>query len=369
MTDHLDFASDNWAGVSQPVLDAIIAANAGYAPAYGNDEVTARMQARFAEAFERDLLVIPVPTGTAANGLALDALTHRNGLIVAHEEAHIFTKEAGARAFFNDQARLIKMHGVAGKLSPNDLDDLLGGLSPADRSPVRRHATVSITQGTECGAVYRPNEVSALSAVARKHHVHMHMDGARFANAVATLGCKPADITWRVGIDVLTFGVTKNGAMGTDAIVIFDPKGAGAEATQRAQEAWDWFGYVMSKGRFAAAQLDAMLVNDHWLDLARRANAMADRLARGLSALPGVRLAFPREINEVFAILPPAVDEAMRAAGARYHPWNSKATAPDNAPRGDERLMRMVCSFQTSEASVDRLIAAAASAAPARAAE
>lgn len=367
MTISLDFASDNWAGVSQHVLDAIIAANGGSAPAYGGDAVTVRMQERFRDLFECEVAVIPVPTGTAANGLALDALAGRDGLIVGHEEAHIFTKEAGARLFFNDRARIIKMHGVNCKLSAIEVDNLLGGLSPADRSPVRRHAALSLTQGTDSGTVYTPEEIVALSHAARKHDVHVHMDGARFANAVASLGCAPADITWRAGVEILSFGATKNGALGTDAVVIFHPDKQGAQWVRHAREACDWFGHLASKARFVAAQLDAMLADGHWLDLARHANAMAERLAKGLLGTPGVRLAFPRQINEVFAILPPAVDDAMRAAGARYHPWKSASSAAP--PRGDERLVRFVTSFETSADSVDALIAAAQKTAPARAAE
>ncbi|MBN9063536.1 MAG: hypothetical protein BGP06_13255 [Rhizobiales bacterium 65-9] len=369
MTISLDFASDNWAGVSPLVMEAVAQANGGLAPAYGGDEISRRVEARFSDLFERDVAVIPVPTGTAANGLALDALARRDGLIVGHEEAHIFTKEAGARAFFNDHARLIKMHGLDGKLSPQAVDDLLGGLSPADRSPVRRHAALSLTQGGDCGTVYAADEVAALSHAAKKHDVHVHMDGARFANAVASLGCAPADITWRAGVDILSFGATKNGGLGADAVVIFDPAGAGAEWLHRAREACDWFGYLASKSRFVAAQFDAMLADGHWLDLARRANAMAERLAVGLEAVPGVRLAFPRQINEVFAVLPQAVDATMRAKGARYHPWTTKSSAPDRAPRDGEGLFRFVASFETNAENVDALLAAASSATSAEAAE
>jgi len=228
---------------------------------------------------------------------------------------------------------------------------------------------VQTVQGGDCGAVYAADEVAALSHAAKKHDVHVHMDGARFANAVASLGCAPADITWRAGVDILSFGATKNGGLGADAVIIFDPAGAGAEWLHRAREACDWFGYLASKSRFVAAQLDAMLADGHWLDLARRANAMAERLAVGLEAVPGVRLAFPRQINEVFAVLPRAVDAAMRAKGARYHPWTTKSSAPDRAPRDGEGLFRFVASFETNAESVDALLAAASSATSAEAAE
>lgn len=360
MSSFLDFSSDNWAGVSRPVMDAIMAANHGSSPAYGNDDVSRDMQGRFGKLFDCDLVVIAAPTGTAANGLALDAIAQRDGLIVAHEEAHIFTKEAGARDFFNDKARLLKLPGVNGKIAPDVLDRALRQSPAADR-PHRERSVLSLTQATECGTVYSADEVATLAAIARSHDVNVHMDGARFANACATLNCAPADVTWKAGVDILTFGVTKNGALGTDAVVIFNAKTRGAAFAKRAHDAWDWFGYVASKGRFVAAQYNAMLADDHWLALARHANAMADRLAQGLERLPGVRLAFPRQINQVFAILPPPVDDAMRAAGARYHPWDSDAIAPELAPREDERLARLVCSFATTPDSVDRLIAAGAS--------
>jgi threonine aldolase len=366
MTHSLDFASDNWAGVSPPVLDAIIAANPGPAPAYGNDDVSKRMQQRFRDLFGCPLGVVAVPTGTAANGLALEVLAGRDGVVVGHEESHIFTKEAGARAFFNDRAGLVKLPGIDGRLSPEAVDRALTSVT---RERGGGKIVVSLTQGTECGTVYSVAEVRALTAVARKHGATAHMDGARFANAVAALGCAPADVAWRAGVDVLSFGATKNGALGIDAIILFDPEERRADWIDHAHEACDWFGYVASKSRFAAAQLDAMLAEDHWLALAQRANEMADRLARGLTALPGVRLAFPRDINQVFAILPAAVDDAMRGAGARYHPWKSQAIASGVEPFGDERMARLVASFATTPQQVDALLAAASAASRAQAAE
>ncbi len=360
MTANLDFASDNWAGVSLPVLDALAAANHGSAPAYGNDDVSKRMQRRFQDLFGCALGVVTVPTGTAANGLALEVLAGRDGVIVGHEEAHIFTKEAEARTFFNDRATIIKLPGLNGRLTPESIDKALAALPAGERAPSRK-ICISVTQGTDSGTIYSIAEVAAIAAIARKHGASLHMDGARFANAVAALECAPAEITWKAGVDILSFGATKNGALGVDGLVVFNVNGDKAADIKHANEACDWFGYVASKSRFASAQLDAMLAEDHWLALAHHANAMADKLARGLLALPGVRLAFPREINEIFAILPPAIDDAMRAAGARYHPWGSKAIAAGVEPTAGERMVRMVASFQTTPEQVERLLAAARS--------
>jgi threonine aldolase len=353
MTFSLDFASDNWAGVSPALLDAIAAANGGLAPAYGGDAVTARMAGRFRALFGCAVEALPVPTGTAANGLALELLAGRDGAVAGHEEAHIFTKEGPARAYFNDRGTMLRLPGVNGKIAPDALERALAG------KPAGRRAAVSLTQGTDCGTLYTLAEVAALCAVAKRHGAATHMDGARFANAVATLGCDPADLTWRAGIDILSFGATKNGALGVDGLVIFNSDGAGAAWAKQAHAVADCFGYVASKSRFASVQLDAMLENGHWLDLARKANALAARLADGLTRLPGVRLAFPREINEIFAVLPAATDDALRAAGARYHPWQTKSAAADVAPRTGERLVRMICSFATEDASIDRLLAVA----------
>ncbi len=344
----LDLTSDNHAGGSAPVLRALLAADGGFAPAYGRDDASARMVERFRDVFACDLAVIPVPTGTAANGLALDAVAHRDGTIIAHDDAHIFNKEAGARAFFNDRARMVRLPSFDG------LVPLPGAERAFADLPGTGPAVLSLTQSTERGTLYAPDALAALGRMARSRGVRIHMDGARFANAVAALGCAPAKATWRAGVDILSFGATKNGAISTEAVVIFDPHGANVSLVERARAACDWFGYTASKARFAAAQLDAMLADGHWLALARHANAMAGVLAAGLAAVPGVRLPLDTRTNQVFAVLPAAIDDHIRANGGRYYPWTNRT--PDIAATlaPGERLVRLI----TSHATTPELVAA-----------
>ncbi len=350
----LDLTSDNHAGGSAAVLRAIASADGGFARAYGHDDVSSRALHRFRDVFGCDLAVIPVPTGTAANGLALDAVVGRRGVIIGHDDAHIFNKEAGARAFFNDRSRMVRLPSFDGKVP------LAAATRAFAEGPSSEPVVFSLTQSTERGTVYTPDEVAALGRAARARGVRMHMDGARFANAVAALGCTPAELSWHAGVDLLSFGATKNGAVSTEAVVVFDPEGANADLVARARQACDWFGYVASKSRFAAAQLDAMLIDGHWLELARHANAMAAMLAEGLSRLPGVRLPLPTETNQVFAVLPAALDAHLAANGARYYPWTHRT--PDIAATlaPDERLVRLITSYATPASLVDAFLAHAA---------
>ncbi len=212
---------------------------------------------------------------------------------------------------------------------------------------------LSLSQATEGGLVYRPDEVAALSALAREHGVAVHMDGARFANALATLGCTPAQATWRAGVDVLSFGASKNGALAAEAILVFRPDLAETIAYRRKRG-----GHLLSKSRLLAAQLDAYLADGHWLANADRANRMAARLARGLARLPGVRLPWPVEANEVFPILPAALDARLRAAGAVYHPWRTTSLPAGERVGEGEALVRLICAFSTTEAEVDAFLAA-----------
>ncbi len=349
----LDLTSDNHAGGSAPVLRAMLAADGGFARAYGHDDASARMVERFRTVFGCDLVVIPVPTGTAANGLALDAVTHRGGVIIGHDDAHIFKKEAGARAFFNDRARMVRLPSFDGLVPLAAAAEAFAGLDGGEP------AVLSLTQGTERGTLYEPDATAALGRAARSHGVKVHMDGARFANAVAALGREPADLTWRAGVDVLSFGATKNGALSTEAVVIFDPHGANAPLVERARAACDWFGYTASKARFAAAQLDAMLADGHWLALARHANAMAGALAAGLAAVPGVWLPFDTRTNQVFAVLPAALDDHLKANGGRYYPWTERVPDVAATLAPNERLIRLITSHATPPALVEAFVAQA----------
>jgi threonine aldolase len=358
----MNFASDNVVGASRPVLEALLRGNDGALAAYGADVITRRVEERLSDLFERDVAAFLVTTGTAANALAIAALVPPWGLCLCHREAHVMEDECGAPEFFAHGAKLVGLPGVGGKLTAETVEDCLQRL-PHNVKQMPAKA-LSISQVTEAGLVYRLDEIAVLAQVCRDYGLRLHMDGARFANAVAALGCRPADMTWRRGVDVLSFGATKNGCLAAEAVIAFDRGLAESLAYMRKRA-----GQLLSKGRFLAAQLEGYLGHDHWLDNARRANAMAKRLAQGLSALPSVRLAWPCEANEVFAILPRALDRRLREAGAIYHPWSDLSLPAGEAVGREEVLVRLVASFATTDAEVERMLEVARNASARHAAE
>ncbi len=337
----MNFASDNTSGIAPEILEAIARANSGAAPSYGEDEISRGLERHFAEIFETDVTVFPVATGTAANALALATLSPSWGAILCHQDSHIFTNEANAPEFYTGGAKLLPLPGEHGKLDAAIVAAQLPGGLGSVHYP--QPSIISLTQSTEAGTVYRPDEIAAIAEVARQHHLSVHMDGARFANAVAHLGgAAPADITWRSGVDVLTFGATKNGAMAAEAVVFF-----GARARAAAQE----FGFrrkrgghLWSKLRFLSAQLEAYLADGLWLRNAYRANRAACRLAEAFARIPSAKLRYPVEANEVFVELPEEVIIALEAAGFGLLRWDDGST-------------RLVTSFDTVDADVDALLA------------
>ena len=339
----MDFRSDNVSGIAPEILAAIAAANSGSAASYGDDAVTRRLAVRFSELFEHEVVVFPVATGTAANALALAALTPPWGVIYCHEAAHIQCDECGAPEFFAGGAKLCPLPGADAKLVPADIEALLAGQGVVHHA---QPAAISISQATEAGTVYTPDEIAALGALARRRGLALHMDGARIANAVAALGCAPAAITWRAGVDVVSFGATKNGALAAEAVIFFAPAKAAEFAYRRKRG-----GHLISKMRFLSAQLDAYLADGLWLRNAAHANRMAARLAAGLAAVPEARLRHPVEANEVFVELPEPTAAALEAAGFAFHRWGD-AAAP---------CLRLVTAFDTRAEDVDAFIAAARS--------
>lgn len=338
----MNFRSDNVAGIAPEILAAIAAANTGTAPSYGADAITERLERRVAELFEHEVAVFPVATGTAANALALATLAPAWGAIYCHEASHVQTDECGAPEFFAGGAKLLPLPGADAKLAP---ETVAGAL--LERGVVHhvQPAALSISQATEAGTLYRPSEIAALADLARRNGLGFHMDGARFANAVAALGCRPADLTWRAGIDVLSLGATKNGALAAEAVVFFTPERAAEFGFRRKRG-----GHLFSKMRFLSAQLDAYLADGLWLRLAAHANQMAARLSSGLAVLPGARLRHPTEANEVFVELPEPAIAALAAAGVGFYRWGGSASS----------CLRLVTAFDTRAADVDAAIAAAA---------
>ncbi|MCK7592656.1 threonine aldolase family protein [Pseudomarimonas salicorniae] len=344
----MQFASDNWAGVAEPVMAALQHANAGLAPAYGGDDLTRAVERRFAEVFDHEVALFMVSTGGAANALALSALSPPWGMVVCHAESHIQMDECGGPEMFTGGAKLLPVPGPSAKLTVESVRAALRGFP--ERPPHGCPPSVlSLTQATECGTVYTPAELTALGALAREQGLRVHMDGARFANAVATLGCHPAEISWRAGVDVLCFGGTKNGAMAAEAVLFFDP-GLARDFAFRRKRA----GQLWSKQRFLAAQFEGLLAEDAWLQLAGQANAMARRLAEGLAAIDGVEIVHPCQINEVFVAFPDGVAEALRARGAAFYPW----ITPCDETGG--RTQRLICSFASSADQVDAFLKATA---------
>ena len=278
----MNFASDNTTGIHPRILAAIAAAAGGRAMPYGADDITKRVERRFAEVFERECAVFMVGTGAAANALALSVFVPPWGAIYCHPGGHINADECGAPEFYTAGAKLVAIPGAAGKVAAADIDRAYRN-SGAGTVHVTQPAAVSLTQLTEAGTIYRPDELGAIGDVCRRHGLAFHIDGARFGNAVVGSGHSPADLTWRAGVDVLSFGATKNGAMAAEAVVFFDPAKAATMGWRRKRAAQLW-----SKHRFLAAQMDAYLADGLWLACARHANAMAARLADGLAAIPGV---------------------------------------------------------------------------------
>ena len=328
------FFSDNAAAACPEALAAIAGANR-LDTAYDGDAWSRRLDAAFSALFEREVAALWVSTGTAANSLALAALCPPHGAIVCHRDAHIQTDECGAPEFYTGGAKLLLGEGAGAKLDPEGVAALLGAL----RKDVHQiqPAALSITNASEYGCVYTPAETAALGALARERGLGFHLDGARFANAVASLGCAPAELSWRAGVDALSFGFTKNGALAAEALILFDP--ALAEATHyRRKRA----GHLLSKGRYLAAQLLAMLEGDVWLRNARAANQAAARLAAAAGA---DRLLFPVEANEVFVRVSAVEAAALRAQGFDFYDWG-----PGEA--------RLVTSWDSDPAEVDALAAA-----------
>ena len=328
-----NFVSDNVAPVHPAVMAAIAAANSGPAASYGEDAVSARLDETFGRIFEADVRVLPVATGTAANALTLAAMAEPGARFYCHEQAHIAVAEEGAPGFYVAGGECV---GVAGDLARIDPAALRASLSDANSG------ILSLTQATEQGTVYTPAAIAELAGIARNAGLRVQLDGARFANAVAWLGCHPADIAQRAGVDAVVFGTSKNGTLNAEAMLFFDPAFADELFPMRKRS-----GHAYSKMRYLSAQLEAYLAGGLWLELAARANAMARRLADGLAERSDISLLSLVEANLIFLDMPDRTVEALRADGFDIH-----------AARGNASV-RLVTSYATTEDDVDRLVEAA----------
>lgn len=349
------FASDNWAGAHPDIARSLGEAAGGYARAYGASDLDKRVEHTFSEIFERDVAVFFVGTGTAANSLALASYNRPGGQVFCHTEAHVNMDECNAPEFFATGAKLVPVAGPHGKMAPDALAAAIARFPP-DFVHGGQPAAITMTQATETGTVHTLDEIAALGDIARHAKVPLHMDGARFANALVTLGASPAQMTWKRGVDILSFGGTKNGCWCAEALVLFDPGRAREMHYLRKRSA-----QLFSKSRFIAAQFDAYFRGGLWLDLARHSNAMATRLADGLSAAKSARLAWPTGSNEVFAILREPALKALRREDAVFYDWAAPAGIRETMDK-DETMIRLVTSFATVNEDVDRFLSIATTA-------
>lgn len=336
----MNFASDNWAGVSEPVLRAFSEEARRFGEPYGGDAVVHRAAAGLSALFEREVAAFLVSTGTAANALALSALARPGGVVFAHRAAHAASEECGAPEFFAPGMKVVGLEGRRAKLAAETLRTAVAEFSAAAMKRGQPVA-VSISQLTEHGAAYTAAEIRALADVAHAAGLAVHMDGARFANAVAGLGCAPADITWRSGVDVLSFGGTKNGCAGVEAVIFFDAAAAREFPFLRKRS-----GHLLSKARLSGAQLLAYLEGGHWLALADHANGMAKRLADRLAGRTGVRLPHRPDGNELLAYFQEGLAAGLRARGAVFHDWPAWSFDPTERPLGGEPIARLVTTFE-----------------------
>ena len=335
--ERVKFASDNVAGACPEVLDALMKANEGDSAPYGNDDYSKVLQEKFSEIFEKEVIVYPTASGTAANALALSTMTPVFGNIYCHKLAHINTDECGAPEFYTGGAKLIPLTGINGKITPEELEKNISGTGIVHNT---QPSSVSITQVCETGEVYELDEIKKIADVAHKHKLNMHMDGARFANALVALNCTPAEMTWKSGIDVLSFGATKNGCIAAEAIIFFKPELVGniSFLMKRA-------GHLLSKMRFVSAQLDAYISNDVWLKNAKQANEMGKKLSDGLVKHNSIKLAYPTQANEVFAKFPREMIEHLNSLGYKM-----------NEDELDGQAVRLVAAWNTQNSDVESFL-------------
>ena len=335
--ERVKFASDNVAGACPEVLDAILKANEGDSTPYGNDLISTELQDKFSEIFEKEVVVFPIASGTAANALALSTMTPSFGNIYCHRLSHINVDECGAPEFYTGGAKLVNLNGINGKIIPEELNTNITGKGIVHHT---QPSSVSITQLCETGEAYKLDEIKKISEIAHKHKLNIHMDGARFANALVSLNCSPAEMTWKSGIDVLSFGATKNGCFAAEAIVFFKPELVGnlPFLMKRA-------GHLLSKMCFVSAQLDAYISNEVWLKNAKQANTMGKKLSLGLQQHKNIELAYPTDANEVFVNIPKDIIDKLNSKGYTI-----------NEDEWDGKAVRLVTAWNTDPSDVDSFL-------------
>ncbi len=345
----MNFASDNWSGVAPQISSALAACSSANGAAYGDSELDKKVKQKFSEIFEKQVEVFFVGTGTIANALALALLSKPGGISLCHREAHMIEDECGAPELFSGGGRLVGVDGNFGKMDMDDLDAKINRFDP-DFVHYGQPAAISITQATEAGTVYSTDEIAAICARAKKSGLPVHMDGSRIANALVASNATPAQMTWKSGIDILSFGGTKNGCWCAEALILFHPSQADQMAYIHKRA-----GQLFSKSRFIAAQYDAYLQDSLWLKLAEHANNMADNLRKAISQSVCARLGWETRSNEVFCVLSDEKAEALRKTGASFYPWHTPAAMRDK-PENGESLYRFVTNFSTRQSEIDQAV-------------
>jgi len=341
------FGSDNQTGASSQVLAMLTQANSGYTHGYGDDQWTNQAVEALKTLFECDLEAYFVATGTAANSLALSCMVKPWESVLCHDSAHIILDESTAPELFTGGARMRSISQGEGKMSPKHLQDYLQTIG-TDYPHNVRAAALSITQASESGLVYTPEQVSALSRMAKDNGLSVHMDGARFANAVASQQCTPAELSWKAGVDVLCLGATKCGALCAEVVIFFNKELADTFTHRRKRG-----GHLLSKGRLFGAQMVGWLKDDHWLDLAQHANTQATQLAKKIATFGCLQLVWPVESNELFVIMPKGLAEHLQAAGAEFYDWYVDTLPPNITINENEIFARLVTSFITQDAQCE----------------
>ncbi|SHE99424.1 L-threonine aldolase [Litoreibacter ascidiaceicola] len=346
----MNFASDNAGPMHPSVLDAIVKANTGYEMPYGNDTIMDRVRDKIRATFEApEAAVYLVATGTAANALALATYTNPWDTIFAHRVAHVEEDECGAPEFYANGAKLTLVEGAGAKMDPDALRQVIIGTGQKDVHSVQR-GPVTITQATEVGTLYSLKEIAQITAIAKEYGLKTHLDGARFANACAALGCTTAEMTWKAGIDMVSFGGTKNGCAGVEAVIFFDPEKAWEFELRRKRGA-----HLFSKHRYLSAQMEAYLTNDLWLELGAKANANCARLVKGLESIDEAEIPDAPAANMVFALLPRAAHRRAIQAGAKYYLFPADASL--DGPDDDLIRCRFVCDWSKPDTEIDQLLA------------
>jgi len=345
----MNFTSDNTHIIAEPILNAILKSNKSSVMSYGGDEITKKAKEKICDLFGVDAEIFFVTSGTAANALSISSVTPAYGSVFCHNESHIHLEECGAPEFFSGGCKLIPIEGFAGKISLEGFQNAIND-HPSDKYDFNP-SCLSITQSTECGTIYNEKEVNELSSLAHKHNIKVHMDGARFANAISTLKIKPSKITWEAGIDIMSFGTTKNGTMSAEAIIVFNKK-ISKDMNLRIKRS----GHLLSKMRFLSVQMDSYVTDNLWINLADKSNSMANYMYQKLLSVKYIDMPWKVEANEIFVILPKEIEKKLSKQDVLYHKW-SKVGIKDLVFNKDKEFIRLVTSYNTKKDEIDRFVA------------